>query len=165
MRRKFQVRRKSLVVYIVFIYEVDKKFPNSLHPIPCIFVGEQHILASGLSVYSHSHWLVNFFTTDSSLVLTRERWQNFGHFRIFFPEHPVPKSSSSSLTRQEHFGLCNVSVIVQVHGLKGTHQQFFKPPRSFDQENRKQNRKQPAKTACNTAKIAKTAKTKSAARK
>ena len=108
-----------------------KKFLNSLHPIPCIFVGEQHILASALSVYSHSHWLVNFFTTDSSLVLTRERWQNFGHFRIFFPEHPVPKTSSSSLTRQEHFGLCNVSVIVQVHGLKGTHKQFFKTTSTF----------------------------------
>ena len=56
-------------------------FHNSLQPLPrphcCKRPSKLSTQSECTVVYSHSHWLVNFCTSNSSRALARERWQTF----------------------------------------------------------------------------------------
>ena len=53
-------------------------FHNSLQPLPRLHrCNRPSTLSTQCDVYSHSYWLVILWTTNSSRVLARKRWQIF----------------------------------------------------------------------------------------
>ena len=73
------------------VFRKNCVFHNSLQPSLDYMAVKTFKTLNAMRVYSHSHWLLNFCTTNSSRVLARERWQTFENSRkdAIFNEHPV----------------------------------------------------------------------------